>query len=89
MTAFPPSPFPRKGVTQVRGLRPLHLLAVPPFGTARRRNAMSETFLVFTVIGDGRIGIVREASQVPARHAVSVEKLETHAASAPMSAEMP
>lgn len=50
---------------------------------------MSETFLVFTVIGDGRIGIVREASQVPARYAVSVEKLETHAASAPMSAEMP
>ena len=32
MTPFPPSPFPRKGVTIVRGLRPLHVMAVPPWG---------------------------------------------------------
>ena len=31
MTGIPPTPFP-KGVTIVRGLRPLHFLAVPPWG---------------------------------------------------------
>lgn len=32
MTPFPPPPFPRKGVTIVRGLRPLHVLTVSPWG---------------------------------------------------------
>ncbi len=32
MTTFPPAPFPRKGVTIVRGLCPLHVLAAPPWG---------------------------------------------------------
>ena len=31
-TTIPPTPFPMKGVTPVRGLRPLHLMAVPPWG---------------------------------------------------------
>lgn len=43
--------------------------------------------LKLTLVGHDRIGIVREVAQVLAKHAVNVEKLETHTASAPMSAE--
>ena len=43
--------------------------------------------LKLALVGHDRIGIVREVSQVLAKHAVNVEKLETHTASAPMSAE--
>jgi glycine cleavage system regulatory protein len=43
--------------------------------------------LKLSLVGHDRIGIVREVSQVLAKHAVNVEKLETHTASAPMSAE--
>ena len=32
MNLIPPSPFPSKGVTIVRGRCPLHVLAVPPWG---------------------------------------------------------
>lgn len=32
MTPFPPFPFLRQGATIVRGLRPLHVLAVSPWG---------------------------------------------------------
>ena len=44
--------------------------------------------LKLALVGHDRIGIVREVSQVLAKHAVNVEKLETHTASAPMSAEI-
>ena len=44
--------------------------------------------LKFSLVGHDRIGIVREVSQVLARHAVNVEELTTHTASAPMSAEI-
>lgn len=40
------------------------------------------------LVGHDRIGIVREVSQVLARHAVNVEELETRTSSAPMSAEI-
>ena len=43
--------------------------------------------LKLALVGHDRIGIVREVSQVLAKYAVNVEKLETHTASAPMSAE--
>ena len=43
--------------------------------------------LKLALVGHDRIGIVREVSQVLAKHSVNVEKLETHTASAPMSAE--
>lgn len=43
--------------------------------------------LKLALIGHDRIGIVREVSQVLARHAVNVEELSTHTSSAPMSAE--
>jgi glycine cleavage system regulatory protein len=41
-----------------------------------------------SLVGHDRIGIVREVSQVLARHAVNVEELTTRTASAPMSAEI-
>lgn len=40
------------------------------------------------LVGHDRIGIVKEVSQVLARHAVNVEELATHTSSAPMSAEI-
>ena len=42
--------------------------------------------LKLALVGHDRIGIVREVSQVLARHAVNVEKLITHTSSAAMSA---
>ena len=62
-------------------------IAVEPAGAAtpavqpRRR-------LTLSLVGHDRPGIVAEVSQVLARRRVNVEKLETRAASAPMSAEM-
>jgi len=44
--------------------------------------------LKLSLVGHDRIGIVREVSQVLARHAINVEELSTHTASAPMSAEI-
>jgi glycine cleavage system regulatory protein len=44
--------------------------------------------LKLSLIGHDRIGIVREVSQVLARHAVNVEDLTTRTSSAPMSAEI-
>lgn len=43
--------------------------------------------LRLSLVGHDRIGIVKEVSQVLARHAVNVEELVTHTSSAPMSAE--
>ncbi len=43
--------------------------------------------LAFSLVGHDRLGIVREVSQVFARHGVNVEKLVTHVSSAPMSSE--
>lgn len=44
--------------------------------------------LKLSLVGHGRIGIVKEVSQVLARHAVNVEDLSTFTASAPMSADI-
>jgi glycine cleavage system regulatory protein len=43
--------------------------------------------LRFTLVGQDRIGIVREVAAVLARHGVNVEELATHTESAPMSGE--
>ncbi|MCK9283525.1 MAG: ACT domain-containing protein [Rhodocyclaceae bacterium] len=43
--------------------------------------------LRFSLVGHDRVGIVREVTQVLARHAVNVEELTTRTSSAPMSAE--
>lgn len=52
---------------------------VPASQTGNRRLRLS-------LVGHDRIGIVREVSQILARHAINVEDLSTHTASAPMSA---
>lgn len=44
--------------------------------------------LSLNLVGHDRIGIVKEVSQVLARHAVNVEDLQTRTSSAPMSAEI-
>lgn len=43
--------------------------------------------LAFSLVGHDRLGIVREVSQVFARHGVNVEKLVTYTSPAPMSSE--
>ena len=52
------------------------------------KSALAGRHLTLNLVGHDRIGIVREVSQVLARHAVNVEELETHTSSAPMSAEI-
>ena len=44
--------------------------------------------LKLSLVGHDRIGIVREVSQVLARHAVNVEDLTTYTASVPMAADI-
>ncbi len=43
--------------------------------------------LAFSLVGHDRLGIVREVSQVFARHGMNVEKFSSHTSSAPMSSE--
>lgn len=43
--------------------------------------------LTLSLVGHDRVGIVREVTQVLARHAVNVETLETRTSTAPMSGE--
>lgn len=49
--------------------------------------ALATRRLKLALVGNDRIGIVKEVSQVLAHHAVNVESLETHTSSAPMSAD--
>ncbi len=56
-------------------------------GDARRVTpSAGQRRLKLSLVGHDRIGIVREVSQILARHAINVEVLATHTASAPMSA---
>ncbi len=50
--------------------------------------AASPRRLKLSLVGHDRIGIVREVSQVLARHDINVESLNTHTSSAPMSAAL-
>jgi glycine cleavage system regulatory protein len=65
------------------GLSGLRAMAEPSAAVP----AAKERRLKLSLVGHDRIGIVREVSQVLARHAVNVEELSTHTSSAPMSAE--
>lgn len=56
--------------------------------SASEKSAVAGRHLKLSLVGHDRIGIVREVSQVLARHAVNVEDLSTRTASAPMSAEI-
>lgn len=53
-----------------------------------QKSALAGRRLTLNLVGHDRIGIVREVSQVLARHAVNVEDLHTRTGSAPMSAEI-
>ena len=55
--------------------------------TSSAADELEGRLLFLDLVGHDRIGIVREVTQVLARHAVNVEKLTTHTTSAPMSAE--
>jgi glycine cleavage system regulatory protein len=54
---------------------------------ASEKSALTGRRLTLNLVGHDRIGIVKEVSQVLARHAVNVEELATYTSSAPMSAE--
>jgi glycine cleavage system regulatory protein len=64
-----------------RGLRIVAELAAAPPPADRR-------LMELEVVGLDRPGIVREISQLLARHAINVEELRTDRTSAPMSGEM-
>ncbi|MDP1654143.1 MAG: ACT domain-containing protein [Rhodocyclaceae bacterium] len=55
---------------------------------AKEKSAVAGRRLTLNLVGHDRIGIVKEVSQVLARHAVNVEELATYISSAPMSAEV-
>jgi glycine cleavage system regulatory protein len=71
-----------KALGQLKGLK------VAIESAAAKKSAPAGRRLKFALVGHDRIGIVREVSQVLANHAVNVESLETHVASAPMSADV-
>jgi glycine cleavage system regulatory protein len=52
------------------------------------KSALTGRRLSLNLVGHDRIGIVKEVTQVLARHAVNVEDLTTRTSSAPMSAEI-
>jgi glycine cleavage system regulatory protein len=56
--------------------------------SVEEKSAVAGRRLKLSLVGHDRIGIVREVSQVLARHAVNVEDLSTRTSSAPMSAEI-
>jgi glycine cleavage system regulatory protein len=58
------------------------------FSAADDAGATGNRRLKLSLVGHDRIGIVREVSQVLARYSINVEDLNTHVASAPMSAEI-
>ncbi|MBU1237346.1 MAG: glycine cleavage system protein R [Gammaproteobacteria bacterium] len=63
-------------------------LRVTAESSLEQKSAVAGRRLKLSLVGHDRIGIVREVSQVLARHAVNVEDLSTRTASAPMSAEI-
>ena len=75
----------KKALAELPGLRITSDVAKPNESTetitATRR-------LKLSLVGHDRIGIVRDVSQILARHAVNVEDLSTYTASAPMSADI-
>ena len=71
----------KKALGSLSGLKVAVESSAAPTASGRRR-------LKLALIGHDRIGIVREVTQVLARHGVNVEELATHTSSAPMSAEI-
>lgn len=63
-------------------------LKVSAEAAGAQKSASAGRHLTLNLVGHDRIGIVKEVSQVLARHAVNVEELATYTSSAPMSAEV-
>jgi glycine cleavage system regulatory protein len=63
-------------------------LKVTVESASEQKSASEGRHLTLNLVGHDRIGIVKEVSQVLARHAVNVEELATYTSSAPMSAEV-
>ncbi len=82
----------QSALAALAGLRVTAEISPPGDGARRASEASSASAtagqrrLKLALVGHDRIGIVREVSQVLARHAINVEALNTHTASAPMSA---
>lgn len=76
-------------VTTLSGLKGLKVSAeTASLQNSATRSPATGRRLTLNLVGHDRIGIVREVSQVLARHAVNVEELATRTSSAPMSAEI-
>jgi glycine cleavage system regulatory protein len=75
-------PSLRTALTTLQGLK------VSAEVAASAKSAPGGRRLTLNLVGHDRIGIVKEVSQVLARHAVNVEDLSTRTSSAPMSAEI-
>lgn len=69
-------------------LAQLKSLKVSAEAATAQKSASEGRHLTLNLVGHDRIGIVKEVSQVLARHAVNVEELATYTSSAPMSAEV-
>jgi len=79
----------KSALARLPGLRVTCAESSPPASDAAGPSSASgNRRLKLSLVGHDRIGIVREVSQVLARHAINVEELSTHTASAPMSAEI-
>lgn len=74
----------QKALGLIEGLRVTCEAAAAGSPPAARRSRR----LKLALVGHDRLGIVREVSSVLAHYAVNVESLETHTASAPMSADV-
>jgi glycine cleavage system regulatory protein len=70
----------KAALTALKGLK------VTAESSVGEKSAVAGRHLKLSLVGHDRIGIVREVTQVLARHAVNVEELTTRTASAPMSA---
>lgn len=75
----------KTALAQLKGLKVSAEIAV---GAAAEKSAPAGRCLTLNLVGHDRIGIVKEVTQVLARHAVNVEELATRTSSAPMSAEI-
>jgi glycine cleavage system regulatory protein len=81
--------IPASGVEPIKeALTRLSGLKVSAEIAGAEKSALAGRRLTLNLVGHDRIGIVKEVSQVLARHAVNVEALETRTSSAPMSAEI-
>lgn len=72
--------------TALEAFRPLTVVCAQA-GEATVATAPGSRLLSLSLVGHDRLGIVREVTQVLARHAVNVESLNTFTSAAPMSGE--